>query len=251
MKKIALLLLSLCLICSCKRNKDDNYDIKYDGSNSIEIVLREKLKIDATSDEPIQYYSDNELIAKVTADGIIEGINIGEANITLSNSQKQLTIHVVVNLFEEPTLDFGKAQDYIKGIYGEPTHTFGDSVYRYGGGEVHPDDWYSFTVWQMDFFFIDNQYVESDVYISKDWDLRLNEYLEQYSYRGVVSDTTNNNVTEYHVYLNDENPENATMLIGKIYNVGHYKDICLFYIPYDNNKKSNQVIRPQRIRENI
>ena len=103
----------------------------------------------------------------------------------------------------------------------------------------------------MDFFFIDNQYVESDVYISKDWDLRLNEYLEQYSYRGVVSDTTNNNDTEYHVYLNDENPENATMLIGKIYNVGHYKDICLFYIPYDNNKKSNQVIRPQRIRENI
>ena len=61
MKKIALLLFSLCLICSCNRDKDDNYDIKYDGSNSIEIVLREKLKIDATSDEPIQYYSDNEL----------------------------------------------------------------------------------------------------------------------------------------------------------------------------------------------
>lgn len=250
MKKITLLLIGLCLLCSCNRNKNKDYSINYNGSKDIEIVLREKLKIEATSEDPIQYYSENELVAKVTSDGIIEGINIGETDIKLSNTKEELTIHVDVNLFEEPTLEFGESQDYIKKIYGEPTYAFGDSVYRYGGGEVHPDDWFSFTVWQTDFFFKDNQYIESDVYLSKEWEPRLNEYLEKFSYQGVISDTVGEQITEYHVYLNDENPEDATVLMGKIYNVGLYKDICLFYIPYKNESRSHQIVIPRRIRKN-
>ena len=46
---------------------------------------------------------------------------------------------------------------------------------------------------------------------------------------------TDSNIT-YDIYLNDENPENATVLVGKIKDAGPYQDICLFYIPYEHTR---------------
>lgn len=238
------------MFSSCGNRNEDN-SIKYDGTKTINIVLLEELALNATSNLPITYYSDNELVVTVTPNGTIKGKNIGEANVTISNTENDITIKVIVSLLEEPTVDFGASKNEIINLYGAPQYNIGDSIYIYGGGEVHPDDWYSFAVWRMDFFFVNDQYVESDLYIEKDLDSRLNEFLSKYNYRGIVTDTTGTEEIEYHIYLNNENPDEASVLIGKIYDVGKYKDICLFYIPYTPGRSSGRIAIPERVRNNI
>lgn len=248
MRKIALFLIGLCLFSSCKNKKEDN-TIKYVGPKTIDIVLQEKYKIEAKSKGDISFYSENEIIAEISPDGTITGKNIGTTNIKLSTTEDELSIPVVVNLFEEPTLNFGASLKEIKDLYGTPQYS-GDNVIRYGGGEVHPDEWYSFTVWMMDFFFIDDEYVEADVYIDNDWKGRLNEYLNKYSYKGLFNDTLNGELTDYHLYLNNEDPEKADVMIGKIDNVGKYNDICLFYIPYESKTRAKVTI-PESVKNKV
>lgn len=235
MKKIALYLFVLCTLYSCGERVD--HSIKYDGGDTINIVLLEEMNLNATSesDDPIIYFSDNEMVVTVSQSGIIYGKNIGEANITISNPNDQVVVKVIVSLFEEPTLNFGISTEEIINIYGQPNHTVSDgdtTAYIYGSG----NSWYSYAVWEMDFFFVDNQYIESDLYIRSDVEPRLNEFLDnKYYYQG--NDTINNNL--YHIYLNEENPEDATVLLGKINNVGQYNDICVFYIPFEFDGKTD------------
>ena len=229
MKKIAFILLSACIVfSSCK-----NDSIRYKGPDVINIVLQERYNIDADSKEPIVYSSDNNLIVDIVGDGTILGKNVGEANVTLSSESDELSIPVIVSLFEEPSFNFYCSPSYIKDLYGAPRIET-DSVFVYGGSE----DWYSFAVWEMDFFFKNKQYVEADLYIRKDLEIRVDEYLNSnLFYRNKVKDE-DTNIT-YDIYLNNENPENATVLVGKIKDAGPYKDICLFYIPYEHKRNSN------------
>lgn len=225
MKRIAFVLMFACIVFSSCNNDS----IKYKGPDVINIVLQEKYNIDADSKEPIVYSSDNNLIVDIIDNGTILGKNVGEANVTLSNESDELTIPVIVSLFEEPTLDFYCSPSDIEDIYGTPRYK-NDSLYVYGSG----DNWYSFAVWEMDFFFIDNKYVESDLYIKKDLDIRVDEYLkEKFFFKGNLTDTINNEIMKYDIYLNSETQENATVMIGKIKDAGPYKDVRLFYIPYN------------------
>lgn len=229
MKKIAFVLLFTCIVfSSCK-----NDSIKYKGPDVINIVLQERYNIDADSKEPIVYSSDNNLIVDIIGDGTILGKNVGEANVTLSSESDELSISVIVSLFEEPSFNFYCSPSYIKDLYGAPRIET-DSVFVYGGSE----DWYSFAVWEMDFFFKNKQYVEADLYIEKDLEIRVDEYLNSnFFYRNKVKDE-DTNIT-YDIYLNNETPENATVLVGKIKDAGPYDDICLFYIPYEHKRNSD------------
>lgn len=230
-----ILFLLLCisfLLPSCKKD----YSIKYDGSKTIEMVLLEELTLDVESDDDLTYTSDNDMVVTVDADGKLLGKNVGEANIRVSNTENSLDLKVNVSLFEEPTLNFGISTNEIKKIYGEPRHNFGDTIYIYGSG----NNWYSYAVWEMDFFFIDNQYIESDIYIRSDLQLRVDEYLnENYYLQGEYNDTIDDVVTTYYIYLNAEDPQDANVLVGKIHNVGEYKDICLFYTPFNSDKRND------------
>ena len=88
------------------------------------------------------------------------------------------------------------------------------------------------------FLLQNKQYVEADLYIRKDLEIRVDEYLNSnFFYRNKVKDE-DTNIT-YDIYLNNENPENATVLVGKIKDAGPYKDICLFYIPYEHQRNSD------------
>lgn len=232
MKKIALFLLGFCLILSSCKNRN-RYEINYDGPATIDIVLLEELGLNVTSDYPLTYYSDNELVVTVSENGVILGKNIGEANVVISNAESTLTLKVIVSLFEEPTLNFYCDQSYIEEVHGTPKYK-NDSLMIYGSGE----DWHSFAVWEMDFFFINNQYAEADLYIRKDLNVRVDEYLKgKFIYKNQVTDEETN--VTYDIYLNKENPEDATVLVGKIMNAGPYEDICLFYIPYEHKRNSN------------
>ena len=245
MKKLALFLLGFCLFfASC----GTDYSIKYDGPNVVNIVLLEELNLNIKSDEVLTYTSDNELVVTVSQEGIIMGKNVGEANVTVSNAEQELTLHVVVSLFEEPSVQFGASTDYIESIYGEPRYNFGDSIMIYGSGEI----WYSYAVWEMDFFFKDNHYFESDLYIREDLKKRINSFLdEKYYYSDSVIDTITNDdgndeIVTIYLYLNKPNAEDASFVVGKQYNAGPYDDICLIYAPYIDNKSQPIISRDRR-----
>lgn len=226
MKKVALILIGLCLIItSCGKKIDKT--IKYNGSKDVNIVLQESYNLNASSEEELTYYSDNSLIVTVDKNGKIFGKNIGEANITISNSENSVNIHVNVTLFEEPTLDFGCNQEKILSLYGQPTIST-DSVIIY-------TNWYSYAVWSMSFFFKDNEYYESDLYIRNDLDLRIDQYLEEnFYYYGKLTDDNNNDI---YVYLDAADESNATVMVAKMYHANKDDDICLIYVPYTSENR--------------
>ncbi len=222
---------------SCKPT--DKTKINYDGESTINIVLLEDRNIGASSESELVYYSDNEMIVTVDNNGVIHGKNVGEANVTIENSVNSITIKVIVNLFEEPTVNFGVSSSYIKDIYGAPNYQFGDTIYIYGGGGSL-EDWYSYAVWRMDFFFKDDAYSECDLYLNSDLKIRIDQFLsDNYHYYRTITDTINTNeIINIDLFLNSAEAENASVLVGKQENAGYYKDICLFYIPFDYNNKS-------------
>lgn len=241
MKKLALLLLGICLIFNSCKPKDKT-KINYDGESTIDIVLLEEYDLGATSESDLTYYSDNEMVVTVNSNGVIRGKNVGEANVTIENSVNSITIKVIVSLFEEPTFNFGISPISIKNIYGIPDYQFGDSIYIYGGGSS-PDDWYSYAVWKMDFFFKYNFYYESDLYINSDLKIRIDQFLaEKYHFYQTLTDTISSNgedeIVTLELFLNSAEPENASVLVGKQEDAGNYNDICLFYVPFDYTDKS-------------
>lgn len=241
MKKIALILLGICLVFNSCKPKDKT-KINYDGESTIDIVLLEEYDLGATSESDLTYYSDNEMVVTVNSNGVIRGKNVGEANVTIENSVNSITIKVIVSLFEEPTFNFGISPISIKNIYGIPDYQFGDSIYIYGGGSS-PDDWYSYAVWKMDFFFKYNFYYESDLYINSDLKIRIDQFLaEKYHFYQTLTDTISSNgedeIVTLELFLNSAEPENASVLVGKQEDAGNYNDICLFYVPFDYTDKS-------------
>ncbi len=238
MKKIALISLFTCMFfASC-----NNYKIKYDGPDAINIVWRESISLNADSDDPLHYRSDNERNVTVSENGVVYGKNVGKANVTLYNTENELTIPVTVDLFEEPTLNFGASTSEIKSLYGEPKYNFGDSVYVYGGGQ----DWYSPSVWEMNFFFSNDQYYEADLYLRNDLDILLTKYLEEnFFYYNTLTDTLNGEIKTIYIYLDTEDPRFADVIVGKQYNVGKYQDILLIYAPseaLDINSRSRDFV---------
>lgn len=234
MKKLALFLLGICIfLSSC--NPNDKNEINYDGKNSIEIVLLEEYDLGITSKSELSYYSDNEMVVTINENGVIKGKNVGEANVTIENEVNQITIKVTVNIFEEPTTSFGLSPKSIENIYGAPNYNFGDTIYRYGGG----NDWYSYAVWRMDFFFKYNSYYECDLYINSDLDIRIDQFLsDNYHYYQTITDTIAEEIVTLELFLNDSDVEDASVLVGKQENAGYYNDICLFYVPFDYAEKS-------------
>ena len=241
MKKIALILSLVCLVlASCKDNS-----IKYNGPDVINMVLRDTVYLNATSDDPLHYKSDNERYVTVSQNGKVFGKNVGSANVIISNTENELTIPVNVSLFEEPTLNFGASTKYIESLYGEPKYNFGDSIYVYGDG----NEWYSSSVWKMNFFFDNDKYYESDLYIRNDLDLLLNKYLdENYFYFQALNDTIDGEIKTLHIYFDTEDPRFAEVIVGKQYNAGQYNDILLIYAPASslNHSKMRDVVSKKR-----
>ena len=242
MKKLALILSTLLFIFSSCTDKS----IKYNGPDVVNVVLQQSYDLKASSKDPLNYSSDNERYVTVSFDGVVYGKNVGKANVTLSNTENELTIPVNVNLYEEPTFDFGASPSKIKSLYGEPTRNYGDSVFVYGGGQI----WYSPTVWEMNFFFGANGYYESDLYLRNDLDLLLTKFLdENYYYYQALNDTINGEVKTIHIYLDTEDPRFADIIVGKQYNVGKYNDILLVYAPFQTlNSRMSDIVTKERSR---
>lgn len=254
MKKTLVFMVILAVFASgCKKkNEESSTTLKYSDSNPIQMVFqgpsnKSDHKIQVTSDYSITYTAinsdpDNEVIT-VSGDGVIHGKNTGTAKVRMTNGYETKTVDVKVNLFKEPTFDFGCSKGKIRSLYGTPNADLGDTIMVYGAKEPGV----SFACWRMDFFFSSaKKYYASDVYICAgggghpDFSDLLEDYLDEsfiYDSLWHYNDTTN-----YYMYHNIVKPE---VKCAKIFNANSYGDICLMYFEVQNSRANVLNILPR------
>lgn len=225
MKRICfLLLVVVALLSGCKKNTE----IICNTPSELKLVLKENFTITANSEYPITYTTADELVATVSSDGVISCINVGETTITVSNSYENIYINVKVTLYQEPLLIFGCSPADVEAFQGQPDVIVGDSIYIYGG--TNPG--LSFSVWQMDYFFNNDKYYLSDLYIKNYMDFTLDRFLsEEYHFFDtlILTDTITSQEITYYLYLDADNVEDASFIVGKHYNANSFDDIRVFY----------------------
>ncbi|HJH60935.1 MAG TPA: Ig-like domain-containing protein [Bacteroidetes bacterium] len=242
MRKIYLLLLVVAtLLYSCKK-EPINTKMTCITPSELNLVLKERYIIKAQSEQPITYTSADELVATVDSNGIITCINVGKTTITVSNGYESIYINVNVSLFEEPLLTFGCSTTDVEIHHGLPRVNIGDSIYIYGG-ELPG---YTYSVWQMDYFFHNDKYYLSDLYIKNYMDYMLDKFLleKYYPYDTLTivdtistQDTVYIDEVTYYLLLDAAEVENASFIIGKHYNTNSYEDIRIFYQTLESDNK--------------
>ena len=237
MKKtlVILAVVLMVLATGCKKNKKSKA-LNYNDSNPIVMALSGPssvygtefdYKIDVSSDYDITYTAINEhgTVISVSQDGKIHGINVGTAKVKMDNGYESKTVDVNVDLFIEPTFEFGCDTTRIKRLHGNPKNTGTVDtilVYQYIGPHG-----YSYACGEMDFFFHNNQYFEADVYIRPSVEYMLGQYLEDnFNFVTILGDTLS-------VYRNKLDP---TVVCGKFASHNEWDEWCLYYIQEDQER---------------
>lgn len=210
--------------------------IDYNDLDTIHIVLRGNYQIQASSDYPIIYtvinYDPNDHVISVSSDGIITGLNVGTAGLRISNGYEEITVDVIVDLFQEPTFEFGCSANRIIELYGNPYNVVINNtelLYQYTGPQG-----YSWACGEMDFIFHEDSYFESDVYIRSSVEYLLNRYLEEnFNYDTMFSNDT---LDIYRHKLDN------SIVCGKFDPHNQWNEICLFYIKLDVYKTFESVL---------
>lgn len=237
MKKVLFLsVIALAILASgCKKNKSKA--LEYNDSNPINMVLRGYHQIEASSEYDITYKSLNETAVTVTKSGKLYGKNVGEAQVKIDNGYESRTIDVIVDLFTEPTFEFGCNTGRIKALYGEPIAAgYVDTILVY---TYTTNNGYSYACGQMDFFFYNGSYFESDVYIRPNVEVLLNRYLNE-------NFTAIDTLKVYNPYIEDStdaaifrNKLDNNVMCGKYAAQNEpYNEWLIFYFPVDNSEKS-------------
>lgn len=219
-KKYAILLIAIALITTACNKK--NQDLNYNGANPIKIALRDTLKLDIKSDYDVTLTSDNERDVAVIDGNSIYGKNVGSANVKMDNGYKNLTVPVTVDLFIEPSFNFGCSMSDIINDFGEPDYSYGDSTIVYGNANNN-NNFVSYTCTQMNYFFNDGAYYMSSVYIKKLVDFQLDKYLDDHFVFDSIFTTDS---IEYFMY---HGKDDIHLKCDKIEGVNDWNDNCLFY----------------------
>ena len=228
MKKTVFFLIILAIVATgCKKNKKSK-SLNYNDSNPISMVLRGNHQIQASSDYDISYTAINSdpNVEVITVDGSgkLYGKNVGTAQVKIDNSYENRVINVVVDLFRQPTFEFGCSSNRIKSLYGDPyaSGMIGDTILVY---QYTTSQGYSYACGEMDFFFYNGGYYESDVYIRPTVEFLLNNYLtENFNYYSTLGDTLD--VYKYK--------EDTTIICGKFASHNPWNEFCVFYYREDN-----------------
>lgn len=248
-KTLFILMISIAFLATgCK--KDKSKTLNYNDSNPISLVLQGHHQIQASSDYNITYSAINEgnkEVITVTGAGNIYGKNVGAAKVKLDNGHESKIVDVKVDLFKEPTFDFGCGSSKIRELFGAPYQSayINDTtlVYQYTANQG-----YSYACGEMDFFFNRGAYFEADVYIRKNCKYLLESiYLNNnFTLDEIKCDSTTlaNYGDTVFIYRNklDDN-----IVCGKFASHNQWEEICLFYFR-DNNEKSVANILKRRPR---
>ena len=230
MKKTVFFLIILAILATgCKKNKKSK-SLNYNDSNPISMVLRGNHQIQASSDYDISYTAINDdpniEIITVSGGGNLYGKNVGTAKVKIDNSYENRVIDVKVDLFREPTFEFGCGTDRIRSLYGTPYNSAVlDTliVYQYTAPQG-----YSYACGEMDIFFNNGAYYESDVYIRPSVEYLLNNYLtENFNYIHTLGDTLD-------VY---KHKIDTAVICGKFASHNQWDEFCLFY--YRSNPENS------------
>lgn len=117
MKKIFLLLAIMLPMMFVSCSDDDKDEPKFEYG--LEFSLYHGTTKQLESDANVTWHSENEFVAKVDGNGLVEGNHVGETYIVATNGYGNSTkCHVTVlpkyNTYTEPVLDFGASSDIIK-----------------------------------------------------------------------------------------------------------------------------------------
>ncbi len=223
MKKTLFFMMILAVLATgCKNNKKSK-SLNYSDSNPISMVLQGNHQIAASSDYDISYSAINSdphiEVITVSGSGKIHGKNVGTAQVKIDNSYESRVVDVIVDLFIEPTFEFGCNSERIRQLYGRPFNSaIIDTLLIYQYTASHG---YSYACGEMDFFFYNGAYYEADVYIRPDVEYLLDSvYLkENFNYHSTVGDTL-----DIYKYKND-----TTIICGKFDSHNQWNEFCLFY----------------------
>ena len=251
MKKTVFFLIILALLATgCKKKKSK--DLNYNDSDPIEMVLRGNHQIQASSDYDISYsaINPNFTVIEVSNGGNIYGKNVGNAKVKIDNSYESRVIDVVVNLFKEPTFEFGCTSSRIRELYGRPFESGylpGDTIlcYRYTASNG-----YSYACGEMDFFFYNRRYYESDVYIRPKVEDLLDDYVnDNFNHTSDRFDTIVSPYTQVDTIIKTSyyrNKVNASLVCGITPSLNQWHEWVVFYYPSNPNSRDNDLKRLPR-----
>lgn len=116
MKKILFLLAVLpMLVFTACSDDDESSKLSLDKS---EISLYYEDEVKLTASDNVTWSSEDEFVAKVSSNGVVEGGHVGKTFIVASNGSETVRCAVEVkpkyNTFVEPVLDFGASKEEIK-----------------------------------------------------------------------------------------------------------------------------------------
>lgn len=105
---------------SCSSGDDENFSI---SENKLTLHFEEKEQLTATS--TAEWSSENDFVAKVNSNGLVEGNHVGKTNIiaTSNNGRARCEVEVVpvYSTYKEPFLEFGASKSAVKSF---ETRTF-------------------------------------------------------------------------------------------------------------------------------
>lgn len=244
MKKTLFFMIILAVFATgCKKEKSKA--LNYNDTDPIEMVLQGNHQIKVSSDYDVSYTAINnsdKTVITVSGGGNLYGKNVGTAQVKMSNSYQEKTVDVNVTLFQEPTFDFGCGTDKIKKLYGQPYASgfVSDTIlaYQYTQTPGYNGN-YSFACGEMDFFFYDGVYFESDLYIRPQVEYLLNNYLdENFNFSHHILDTiTNDTVFIYHNKIDED------VICGRRLSHNTWNEIILFYFRNDGEKSDASILK--------
>lgn len=121
MKRILLALMAVAIIAGCEKEEGGNLVLNY---KDVILYHGEEWQIETSESSGTSFSSSNEYHAKVSENGLIKAMFVGEADITVASGKKTETVHVTVRpkntKFKEPLFDFNLTRSEIISRLGTP-----------------------------------------------------------------------------------------------------------------------------------
>ena len=233
MKKLLFISIISFAILATGCKKDKSKALEYNDSNPINMVLRGEHQISATSEYDITYKSLNETVVTVTKTGKLYGKNVGEAQVKLDNGYESKTIDVIVDLFTEPTFEFGCNTNRIRTLYGTPYAAgYADTILVY---QYTANNGYSYACGEMDFFFTDGKYIEADLYIRDGVEYLLENYITE-NFNPMDTIYLHLSETDSVLTFRYRNKVEDHVILGKYPSGNQYNETLLFYYHESENR---------------
>lgn len=208
MKRIIIILATLLVVTGCTKDPNPSNDNPNDSltisETSVSLFKDDEYTIQAASNSPISYSSDNEYHATVSPQGIIKARFVGTTTINVSNASdtKHITIDVKprFNQFTAPNITFGDSREAVVAAMGEPDYSqFNGKVYGYYFNGNYPDC--------IEVHFQDDKVSEYEAIFTIPYDEEAKGYISErfkYQYTHLTTD----------YYINALETVDATMLVG-------------------------------------